>query len=191
VLPPSDTVATTDPLTGAVVAPPADAASGPAADPAAQPTGPATITAVTAFDPDGDNVENDADTALALADGIATTSWATSCYESQYMGGKRGVGLVVSYDQLTQQGLTVDVLNAPYQLQFFAVADEVAPTDLAQWGPAVGTKQFADQPGTVTSDSPPIPVRHVLVLLNELGRDDSCSDAHPYQGRLGEIALVG
>ena len=31
-----------------------------------QPTGPATITAVTAFDPDGDNEENDADAALAL-----------------------------------------------------------------------------------------------------------------------------
>ncbi len=191
VLPTGDTVAPTDPLTGAVVAPPADAAPDPAADPAAPPTGPATITAVTAFDPDGDNVENDAATSLALADGDATTSWATSCYESQYMGGKRGVGLVVSFDQLTQQALTVDVINAPYQLQFFALADEVAPTDLALWGPAVGTKQFADQPGTVTSDSPPVPVRHVLILLNELGRDDSCSDAHPYQGRLGEIALVG
>src|SRR6478609_3413196 len=101
VLPASDTVAPADPATGAVAAPVDPAAA------AAAPTGPATISAVTAFDPDGDNEENNADTALALADGVATTSWATSCYESQYMGAKRGVGLVVSFDQLTQQALSV------------------------------------------------------------------------------------
>ena len=187
VLPASDTVAPTDPVTGAVVAP------DPAADPrpAAQPIGPATITAVAAFDPDGDNVENDADTALALADGDATTSWATSCYESQYMGGKRGVGLVVSFDQLTQQALTVDVINAPYQLQFFAVADEVAPTDLARGVRPSARSSSPANPATVTSGTPPVPVRHMLVLLNEIGREDSCTDAHPYRGRLGEIALVG
>ena len=184
VLPASDTVAPADPATGAVAAPVDPAA-------AAAPTGPATITAVTAFDPDGDNEENNADTALALADGVATTSWATSCYESQYMGAKRGVGLVVSFDQLTQQALSVDVINAPYQLQFFASADDVAPTDPAQWGPAIGTKSFADQPATVTSATPPAPARHMLILLNELGRDDSCTEAHPYRGRLGEITLVG
>ena len=109
VLPASDTVAPADPATGAVAAPVDPAAA------AAAPTGPATISAVTAFDPDGDNEENNADTALALADGVATTSWATSCYESQYMGAKRGVGLVVSFDQLTQQALSVDVINAPWQ----------------------------------------------------------------------------
>ena len=185
VLPASDTVAPADPATGAVAAPVDPAAA------AAAPTGPATITAVTAFDPDGDNEENNADTALALADGVATTSWATSCYESQYMGAKRGVGLVVSFDQLTQQSLSVDVINAPYQLQFFASADDVAPTDPAQWGPAIGTKSFADQPATVTSATPPAPARHMLILLNELGRDDSCTEAHPYRGRLGEITLVG
>ncbi len=182
VLPTGDTIAPADPATGGVAAP---------VDPAAAPTAAATIAAVAAFDPDGDNQENDADVSLALADGVATTSWATSCYESQYMGGKRGVGLVVSFDQLTQQALSVDVINAPYQLQFFAVADDVAPTDLAQWGPPLGTKLFADQPQTVTSATPPVPVRHMLVLLNEIGRDDSCTEAHPYRGRLGEIALVG
>ena len=59
------------------------------------------------------------------------------------------------------------------------------------WGPAIGTKQFASEPATVTSGTPPVPVRHMLVLLNEIGREDSCTDAHPYRGRLGEIALVG
>jgi hypothetical protein len=32
---------------------------------------------------------------------------------------------------------------------------------------------------------------HMLVLLNEIGRDDTCTEANPYRGRLGEITLVG
>ena len=184
-LPATDSIAPTGAVDGAVT----DGAV--PADPTAQPTGPATITAVTAFDPEGDNEENDADASLALADGVTTTSWATSCYESQYMGAKRGVGLVVSFDQPMQQALSVDVINAPYQLQFFAVADDIAPTDIDGWGPELGTKSFADQPATVTSAIPATPVRHVLVLLNEIGRDDTCTEAHPYRGRLGEISLVG
>jgi hypothetical protein len=30
-----------------------------------------------------------------------------------------------------------------------------------------------------------------LILLKELGRDGTCSDANPYRGRLGEIAVAG
>jgi hypothetical protein len=29
-----------------------------------------------------------------------------------------------------------------------------------------------------------------LILLKELGEDGSCSDANPYRGRLGEIAVA-
>jgi serine/threonine-protein kinase len=90
-----------------------------------------------------------------------------------------------------QQALAVDVMNAPYQLRFFTSDAPVAPTELAAWGPEVGTKSFASEPDTVTSAIPPAQAMHVLVLLNELGRDDSCSDDHPYRGRLGEITLVG
>jgi hypothetical protein len=31
----------------------------------------------------------------------------------------------------------------------------------------------------------------MLILLKELGSDGSCSDANPYRGRLGEIAVAG
>ena len=107
------------------------------------------------------------------------------------MGAKRGVGLVVSFDTPMQQALAVDVMNAPYNLRFFASDAAVAPTDLDAWGPALGEKAFASDPATVTSPIPPAPAMHMLVLLNELGPDDSCSDDHPYRGRLGEITLVG
>ncbi len=180
---PAGTVAPADTTETGVAVPPVDTVG-------AAPTGPATIAAVTTFDPDGDNEENDGEAVLALADGDPTTAWSTVCYDSQYMGAKRGVGLVVSFDQLTQQALSVDVINAPYQLRFFAVADDVAPADLDGWGPELGTKAFASEPDTVVSALPAVPARHMLVLLNEIGRDSSCSAERPYRGRLGEITLV-
>lgn len=184
-----DVVSTTTVLPGAESATqpvPSIAADG---SPAAPSGVGASITAVATFDPDGDNQENDGEVARAI-DGDPSTSWATVCYESKFMGAKRGVGLVVSLDTLTQQSLAVDVTSAPYQLRFFGSADEFAPTDLDQWGPELGEKAFANEPGTVTSPQPPAPIRHVLVLLNEIGADDTCTTTNPYRGRLGEITLV-
>jgi hypothetical protein len=75
--------------------------------------------------------------------------------------------------------------------RFFASDAAIAPTDLDQWGPELGTKAFDSEPDTVTSAIPTVPATHMLVLLNEIGPDDACSDTHPYRGRLGEITLVG
>ncbi len=148
------TDAAIDPATGAPMdAAASDTTVAPVAEPA--PTGPATITAINTFDPDGDGQENDESAALAGPDGDPTTSWSTECYSSQYMGAKRGVGLVVSFDQPIQQALSVDVVNAPYQLRFFASDAAVAPADLDQWGPELGVKAFDSEPDTVTSPSRP------------------------------------
>ncbi len=189
-----DVAATTTALPGSEASAPTDAAApvggGEASVGATGVTGTA-ITTITTFDPDGDNEENDADAVLSGADGDPATSWATVCYESKFMGAKRGVGLVVSFDAPTQQALSVDVINAPYQLRFFGSDAEVAPTDLEQWGSELGEKAFADDPRTVISARPATPVRHMLVLLNEIGADDTCTESNPYRGRLGEIALVG
>ena len=153
--------------------------------------GPATIATVTAYDPSGDGTENDADAVLSLADGNAATSWPTTCYSSRYMGGKPGVGLVVSFDGLAQQAITVDVQTGPYQVDFFASDAEAIPTSLDAWGAPLGATTFANDPETVTSPVPAVPARHILILLKELGPDGTCSDANPYRGRLGEIAVVG
>ena len=90
-----------------------------------------------------------------------------------------------------QQPISVDVISSPYQLQFFASADELAPSTIEAWGPELGTRAFANEPATVVSPAPAQPVQHVLVLLNELGVDDACTGVNPYRGRLGEIAPVG
>ncbi len=152
--------------------------------------GPATIATVTAYDPDGDGTENDSDAIMSLADSNPATSWATVCYSSRFMGGKQGVGLVVTFDELAQQALTVDVQTGPYQVDFFASDAETIPASFDQWGPALGPTAFANDAETIVSPAPPTPARHVLILLKELGQDGSCTDQNPYRGRLGEIALV-
>ena len=156
---------------------------------AGSPT-PTAITSLTAFDPDGDGVENDAEASRAGADDNPATYWSTVCYQSQYMGGKRGVGLVVSFDNPMQQALSVEVLSAPYQLQFYTSSSESVPDTIDAWGPTLGTVAFASEPGTVISGVPTLPARHILVLLNEIGIDDSCTGSHPYRGRLGEIQFT-
>jgi hypothetical protein len=153
--------------------------------------GPAAIATVTAYDPGGDGTENDSDAVLSLADGDPATTWSTSCYSSRYMGGKQGVGLVVSFDGPAQAAVTVDVQTAPYQLVFFASDAETLPASFEEWGPPLGSTAFANEAETVVSPVPPAPARHVLILLKELGPDSTCSDANPYRGRLGEVAVVG
>ncbi|MEM8621296.1 MAG: protein kinase [Actinomycetota bacterium] len=153
--------------------------------------GPASIATITAFDPDGDGTENDGDAVLSIADGDETTFWQTVCYSDKFMGAKRGVGLIVSFDEPMQEALSVDVQSAPYQLQFFASDAESAPTTIDDWGPALGERAFASEPGTVVSATPPTPARHMLVLLNELGDDPGCTAANPFRGQLGEIAPAG
>jgi eukaryotic-like serine/threonine-protein kinase len=154
-------------------------------------SGVAAISTITAYDPDGDGEENDADAVLSRADGNPDTHWRTLCYESRYMGAKRGVGLVVSFDQLNAQPLTVDVLSGPYQVQFFASDAEAIPATIDAWGPELGATSYSNEPGTVISEAPPTPARHILILLNELGPDPSCTGSNPYRGRLGEVAIVG
>jgi serine/threonine-protein kinase len=179
-----------DPVTS-TTALPEQPVSEAASDAAAAVVGPATIATVTAYDPSGDGTENDADAVMSLADANAATSWPTTCYSSRYMGGKPGVGLVVTFDGLAQQAITVDVQTGPYQVDFFASDAEVIPTSLDAWGAPLGSTAFANDPETVVSPVPTAPARHVLILLKELGRDGTCSDANPYRGRLGEIAVVG
>lgn len=149
-----------------------------------------TIATITAYDPDGDASENDGDAVLATADGNPATSWGTVCYSSKYLGGKGGVGLVVTFDAPLQKAIQVDLQSAPYQVTFFASAAETIPTNIADWGAELGATQFADETGTVTSPVPPAPARHMFIMLKELGRDATCTDANPYRGRLGEIAIV-
>jgi len=158
------------------------------ADSAAAPAvGPVRIAQVQAWDPDGDNgTENDAQAGLALADGSASTSWATECYLDRYLGGKRGVGLILGLNTASPGTLSVDSLNAPYQIDLYAATGADAPVALDGWA-QVGSTKFAEVSGTMTFDVD-IDATHLLVWLRELGEDEACSSSNPYRGRLGEIS---
>jgi len=155
-------------------------------------TGSGAIATISAYDPDGDDgSENDAQAPQALRDGNDQTTWGTSCYSDQFMGGKKGVGLVVTTDGFSQSAVSVDVVNGPYIVEFFTSAADAVPTSFNGWDAQLGSVQAAKVGGIVVSDIPPSPVRHILILLEQIGNDSSCSDARPYRGRLGEIGFVG
>ena len=151
----------------------------------------ASIASITAYDPEGDDgAENDDEAALAVADGDPDTMWRTVCYGGEFMGGKRGVGLVVTLDQPARRAVRADIVNGPYIVEFFTSTAETRPGSLDGWDAQLGERRFDTEGGTITSDEPAEPVRHLLVLLKQLGPDSSCSDEFPFRGRIGEISLV-
>jgi putative peptidoglycan lipid II flippase len=166
----------------------------PTADPATDldtadpPVGVGTIAGVAAYDPDGDGVENDELAQLAI-DGDPESAWRSLCYSSKFLGGKGGVGLVVSFESPTQAALTVDVDTAPYQVSFYATDAETAPATIEQWGAKLGSTEFDDTPGTIVSAVPAFAATHLLVLVNELGVDTGCTAENPYRVALDGIAV--
>jgi serine/threonine-protein kinase len=160
-------------------------------DPAAvEAPAPIEITGIAAWDPDGTNgSENDAQAPLALADGSGATSWSTECYSSQYMGGKSGVGLIVTLSAASSGVLRVESVNAPYALQVFASTDATPPAALAGWGEPLADKAFAEVAGVIET-TVSTPASHLLIWLTELGPDSGCSTANPYRGRLAEITFT-
>ncbi|MGA9278961.1 serine/threonine protein kinase [Ilumatobacter sp.] len=150
----------------------------------------AQITSIVSFDPEGDFAEN-SDLAMdAIADGDPSTLWRTSCYSNQFMGAKRGVGLVVSFDRPLEQGIELRVESAPYQIQFYEWDGDTAPITVDGWGEPFD-RSFGPDPAQITVDASGFGARHLLLLLNEIGTDDGCSTDNPYRGSIDEINVLG
>jgi hypothetical protein len=187
----------TDDFTRSTQVPGADATAGDrdstAGDTAAEgagggDAGPVRITTIQAWDPFGDNgTENDAQAGNAIADGSSSTSWPTECYSDAYLNGKGGVGLVLGLSSAATGTLSLDALSAPYQIDVYRTDAADAPDSLDEWI-QVGSTRFADEPGSIEATVEE-PATHLLVWLRELGRDEVCSSANPYRGRIGEIAF--
>ena len=141
-----------------------------------------------AFDPDDDGTENDAQ-AAALADADPADSWSTECYADQFLGERSGVGLVVSFDRPTARPLVIDVRSAPYHLRFYAVATGRAPSSFAGWGEPLGEVAAGTEPAEVRSPACGEPVRHVLVVFDQLGPDPACSAANSHRGTIGGVSV--
>lgn len=167
-----------------------ESSSAPVAPTTTEPPGPAEIVSVEAFDPDGDSAgENDDLAPLALAGSNPDSGWPTLCYASQFMGGKRGVGLIVTLSKATAGLIGVDSLNAPYQLEIFATDLGAPPDDPDAWGDSLVGTAYDVQPRRIET---PVPAgtRHVLLWLREIGPDSACTSANPYRGRLGNLTFT-
>ncbi len=145
------------------------------------------ITGIAAYDPDGDGTENDGQASAALADGNPATNWTTVCYRQSTMG-KDGVGLVVTLAAATTGTLTFQVGNPPFQVEVFGVDTDAVPASFDGWGPVLQNKTFSQTAGPV-SVTLPVPVKHLLIVLREIGRDAGCSANHPNRGSIGEVSF--
>jgi eukaryotic-like serine/threonine-protein kinase len=151
----------------------------------ALPPGQTSIAAIAAYDPDGDDgQENNGDAALAI-DGDVNTGWSTDCYSSQFLGGKTGVGLVTTLAIPSAGQLTVDIAGGPWQLEIRATTGVGIPATFAEWGEPIASDNSAEP--EVYTLQVTSPATHLLVMLRELGPSSACSDQNPYRGTIAEV----
>ncbi|MBS1889581.1 MAG: serine/threonine protein kinase [Actinobacteria bacterium] len=108
-------------------------------NPPAKPTAtPVALESATAYDPEGDGVENDAE-AKNVLDGNAETSWSTEHYESQTFAGTKtgpdqGVGIYVTAKApVTPDKLVIRTPTPGWSTQIFA-APSGPPEGIEEWG---------------------------------------------------------
>ena len=148
--------------------------------------GPVSVQRVFSYDPNGDDQVENEEEISNLIDGAGSTSWSTSCYSNQYMGGKVGVGVVLELSAATTGSLDVTFGSRPWTVEVFG-ADEV-PAGLNGWGGAVD-KKYSTEELSATFTLGPTPHKYVLVLLRELGTDPGCSNDNPFRGRISELSF--
>jgi eukaryotic-like serine/threonine-protein kinase len=147
--------------------------------------GPAGVVGLRSYDPNGDGEEND-QLLANLTDGNPNTTWTTLCYEDRYLGAKQGVGVVVELDRPSAAtAVEVDVASAPWQLRLYAA--EELPDQLGGWGEYVAS-DFGSEARTANLQADR-PARYLLVWMNELARQPSCSSANPFQGALSRVEV--
>ena len=144
------------------------------------------IVRVQAYDAGSDDAEDDP-AAAALAEADSSATWSTECSADPQPGGTQVVGLVVTFDRRTERPLIVDVQSAPSQIQFYAATTRRVPSTLEQWGAPVGAVMVEALPAEVPSPPYGEPVRHVLVVFDEVPSDPGCADTEPYRGTIGDV----
>lgn len=152
-------------------------------DTAVSMTGNAKLTSVSAYDPEGDRVENN-ELVPNLTDGSATTTWSTVCYVNSMFGSKEGVGLVLALSELGVGTVKTTFSSAPYDIDVYAVNGD-APADLEGWGYPVTNIAGANTGAIDIAVN--TPATHILLYFKEVGRHPSCSANNPYKGEVAEI----
>ncbi len=148
------------------------------------------IAAVTTFDPEGDQTENDGQVALAT-DGQKSTAWKTEPYFNPTMAPKHGVGLILQLSR-TSRVTSVDLTSpdSGWDAQIFVAGSSA--TTLAGWGQPRATETNLGTSAELRLPTRP-PGQFVLVWLTKLPQ--STSESTPGQprfvGRIAEVSVHG
>jgi eukaryotic-like serine/threonine-protein kinase len=107
----------------------------------------------TAYDPEGDDEEEDEIEGLAV-DGNPTTAWSTEHYDSETFEGTKtgpdpGVGIYVTSKAVaTPQKMTIESPTPGWDAEIFA-APAGPPTGIEEWGEPIGDVKDADKTNEV------------------------------------------
>ena len=146
------------------------------------------LVGVTSFDPDGDDKVENEDMLPALLDGNPASEWTTVCYGNEFFGSKAGVGVVATLSGVGLGDLVATFGNAPYSADVFVSTAESVPASLDDWGLRVATA-YGTEAGAATFEVNS-PARHVLLLMRQMGRSNSCSNVNPFKGRIAELTFT-
>jgi putative peptidoglycan lipid II flippase len=145
------------------------------------------IASVVAFDPAGDNEENDEQAAAAI-DGDATTAWRTLTYASRDLGQlKPGVGLRLNLGgQQAVSGVELQLVGRGTDLQIWAERGDVRPPSE---NPLAGYRTLASVRGAgdelTLRFAPAVRTRAIVVWLTALPADGT-----GYRGVIAEVTLL-
>lgn len=150
-------------------------------------SGPAAISAINSFDPNGDDGVENEEIIGALVDKNPQSSWATSCYADKFFGAKERVGVLVTLSGAGTGMLRVNFADGPVGAEIYGTA-ATPPSGFDGWGAPLA-KEYRTR-GEIVKFSVTAPVTHLLIVLTEVGKSAACSTTNPYQGRINEVAFI-
>ena len=142
------------------------------------PLGPVGIAAITSYDPNGDDGEENEALTPYLLDGNPETQWTSTCYANQFFGSKQYVGLTIQLSQPATGTLNLNMGNAPWTIEVYQSLEGGKAT-VTEWGERTAQKFNSRRRGSTFDIT--TPAQYLLVLFTEAGRSPACSSANPFQ----------
>jgi serine/threonine-protein kinase len=145
------------------------------------------VVALTSYDPNGDDGEENDALIPYLLDGNPETTWQTTCYANQFFGSKEYVGLLLQLSRPATGTLRVGMKNAPWAIDVFG-ANDIAPASFDAWGAKIGGGYNTVRKGANFLIAEPS--QFILIALREVGASPMCSASNQYQGILAGVTFV-
>ena len=160
----------------------------PAAGDAQQaPIAAVSLNGVRSYDPNGDDGNENEAQVPWLLDNNPATAWTTVCYGDRYFGSKGGLGLVLELSGPGIGTVTANFGNGPWNAEVYVSDAPTVPSRIEDWGLRVADG-YGENAGTGTF-AVKTPGRHMLLLLREIGRSNTCSNTNPYKGVINDLGF--